>query len=160
MKKIVRNVFTCDAAYSFLDVVATIAGPTGSAQLASGAGPADEGISVEMAGDKNTMTIGADGTVMHSLHADKSGRVIARLLKTSPNNALLQQMFDAQTVSASTHGQNTIVIQQKAAGDIITCRQCAFKRNPANSYQKEANIVEWEWDVGMIDTVRGTYPTS
>ncbi len=35
---------------------------------------------------QNTMTIGADGEVMHSLHADKSGTVTVNLLKTSPTN--------------------------------------------------------------------------
>ncbi len=39
-----------------------------------------------MGGPKNTMTIGADGEVMHSLHADKSGTVTVNLLKTSPTN--------------------------------------------------------------------------
>ena len=158
--RIFRNVYTRDAAYSFIDVTAHIVGPTGSSPLAYGAGAADEGISVEMAGDKNTMTIGADGTVMQSLHADKSGRVTVRLLKTSPANAALQIMYDAQSISAALWGQNTIVIQQKAAGDITTCRQVAFKRNPQNQYQKEAGIVEWEFDAGMIDTIRGTYPSS
>lgn len=145
------------SAYSFLDVVATISGPTGSAQLASGAQNADEGISFEMTGDKNTMTTGADGSVMHSLHAEKSGRVIVRLLKTSPINQLLQAMYDAQTLSAQLHGQNTIVCQQKQAGDITTARQCAFKRKPPLTYAKEGGIIEWEWDAGLIDTVLGTY---
>lgn len=146
--------------YAFADVVATIAGPTGSANLAYGAGAAEEGITFEPIADKNTMTIGADGTVMHSLHGDKSGRAIIRLLKTSPTNALLHQMYDAQTVSASLHGQNVILCQQKASGDVTTARQCAFKRKPTINYQKEGGIIEWELDVGMLDTVLGTYPTS
>lgn len=148
------------SSYSFNDVVATISGPTGSANLAYGAGPSEEGISFEAAGDKNTMQVGADGSVQHSLHADKSGRVIVRLLKTSPINAILQQMYDVQTTSASLHGQNVIVCQQKAANDVTTARQVAFKRLPPLSYQKEAGTIEWEFDAGMIDRVLGTYPTS
>lgn len=148
------------ASYSFLDVVATLSGPTGSANLAMGAGTSDEGISFEQIGDKNTMQIGSGGHVQHSLHADKSGRVIVRLLKTSPQNAVLQQMYDIQTSSASLHGQNTVVCQQKASGDVTTARQVAFKRKPPISYQKEAGMIEWEFDAGQIDTVLGTYPTS
>lgn len=148
------------ATYAFNDVVATISGPTGSANLAYGAATSDEGISFEAAGDKNTMSIGADGSVQHSLHADKSGRVVVRLQKTSPINALLHQMYDIQTTSASLHGQNTIVCQQKASGDVTTARQVAFKRKPPLSYQKEAGTIEWEFDAGMLDTVLGTYPTS
>lgn len=83
--------------YSFLDVQATLVGPTGIVQLGYGAAVADEGISIEAAGDKNTMIIGADGEGMHSLHADKSGTVTVRLLKTSPTNAKLMVMYDAQS---------------------------------------------------------------
>ncbi len=32
------------------------------------------------------MTVGADGEVMHSLHAGKSGTITVTLLKTSPVN--------------------------------------------------------------------------
>jgi|SRR6185369_1230367 len=148
------------ATYAFNDVVAVITGPTGSADLAYGAQAAEEGITFEPVGDKNTMTVGADGSVMHSLHADKSGRVIIRLLKTSPTNAILQRMYDIQTTSASLHGQNTILCQQKAAGDVTTARQCAFKRKPPINYQKEGGLMEWELDAGLLDTVLGTYPTA
>jgi hypothetical protein len=60
--------------YSFLDVSASLAGPTG---LVGGYGSAnaEEGITVTMTEAKNTMTIGADGEVMHSLHAGKSGTI-------------------------------------------------------------------------------------
>lgn len=144
-------------AYSFQDVNASLVGPTGTVNLAAGAGAADEGITFEMTGDKNTMVTGADGTVMHSLHAEKSGRVIVRLLKTSPVNAILQAMYDAQTASGALHGQNTILCQQKAANDATTAQQCAFKRKPPLAYQKEATTMEWEFDAGRIDTVLGTY---
>ena len=146
--------------YSFIDVVAMFVGPTGSANLAYGAAPSDEGISFEAAGDKNTMTVGPDGSVMHSLHADKTGRVIIRLLKTSPINAVMHRHYDVQTTSAALHGQNTIICQQKASGDVTTARQVAFKHKPTINYQKEGGIIEWELDAGFIDTVLGQYPTS
>ncbi len=148
------------ASYAFNDVAATLSGPTGSINLAYGAGTADEGITFEPTGDKNTMQVGSGGAVQHSLHADKSGRVVIRYLKTSPTNAALMQAYDLQTSSASLHGQNTIVCQQKASGDVTTARQVAFKRRPAVNYQKEAGVIEWELDAGMIDTVLGIYPTS
>lgn len=148
------------ASYSFNDVVATLTGPTGSINLAKDASMSEEGISFEPAGDKNTMQVGAGGAVQHSLHADESGRVILRYLKTSPTNALLQAAYDVQTTTAALHGQNMIVCQQKASGDITTARQVAFKRQPALSYQKEAGTIEWELDVGHMSRVLGTYPTS
>ncbi|MCE6957462.1 DUF3277 family protein, partial [Acinetobacter baumannii] len=70
--------------YSFMDTQCTLASDDGVIDLGYGAGVADEGITIAMAGDANTMTIGADGEGMHSLSANKSGTVTVRLLKTSP----------------------------------------------------------------------------
>ena len=144
-------------AYSFQDVGASLSGPTGVVNLGYGAQVSDEGISIDMAEDKSTMTIGADGSGMHSLHASKAGHVTVRLLKTSPINALLMAMYDAQTITASLHGQNTIVITQTASGDITSCRRCAFKKRPNLNYKKDGDIVEWPFDAISIDSVLGTY---
>lgn len=143
--------------YSFLDVQASLVGPTGSVNLGYGAAVADEGITIEMAGDKNTMMIGADGEGMHSLHADKSGTVTVRLLKTSPTNAILQAMYDAQTLTSSLHGSNIITIAQSQSGDITVARSCAFKRKPSLSYKKDGDFMEWAFDSIKIDTILGTY---
>lgn len=144
-------------AYSFLDVQATIAGPGGAFNLGSGAGNAKEGITIEMTEDKNTMTIGADGTPMHSLHAGKGGTVTVRLLKTSPVNARLQALYDAQSQSSSLWGQNIISINNTASGDNVGCRSVAFKKSPNNSYAEDGGTNEWVFDAGQIDSILGTY---
>lgn len=143
--------------YSFMSVAATLVGPTGDCDLGYGAAVAEEGITIEMAEDKNTMLIGADGEGMHSLHAGKSGQVTVRLLKTSPINAKLQAFYDAQTLTPTLHGQNVIVIRQLQSGDVTTCRSCAFKKKPALNYRKDGDIVEWVFDSVKIDTILGTY---
>jgi hypothetical protein len=143
--------------YSFQNVTASLAGPTGTVDLGYGAGVAEEGISIDMAGDKNTMTIGADGNGMHSQHADKSGTVTVRLLKTSPNNSILQQFYDEQALNSAIWGLNVIVIQQTASGDITTCQPAAFKRKPTLNYRKDGDFLEWTFDAIAIDTVLGQY---
>ncbi len=145
------------ATYSFVDIQAALAGPTGVVNLGYGAAVSDEGISIEMAGDKNTMMIGADGEGMHSLHADKSGTIIVRLLQTSPTNAKLQAMYDAQTLSSSLHGLNVITVTNPVSGDVTVGRNAAFKRKPSLSYKKDGAILEWSFDCIKIDTVLGTY---
>src|ERR1700760_4891471 len=107
--------------YSFKDVVASITGPGGSFALGNGSGAAEEGITVEPTEDINTMTIGADGSGMHSLHADQSGMITVVLLKNSPTNALLQALYNFQTSSSASHGQNTITISNTASGDAMNC---------------------------------------
>lgn len=143
--------------YSFMDVTATLVGPTGVVNLGYGASVADEGITIDAAGDKNSMMIGADGEGMHSLHADKSGTVTVRLLQTSKTNAILQAMYDAQTLSPKLHGMNTIVVTNTASNDVHTARECAFKRKPSVSYKKDGTILEWVFDSIKIDSVLGNY---
>lgn len=142
--------------YSFLDVQAAIVGPGGAFSLGSGAGVADEGIEIDPSGEIDTMQIGADGTGQHSLHGDKSGKVTVRLLKTSPVNKQLSQMYNFQTASAASHGQNTITITDSVRGDVITCRQCAFAKAPNISYGKEAGTQDWEFNAIAIDRVLGS----
>lgn len=141
--------------YSFLDVVAAIAGPGGATPLASGAGAAEEGITVEPVADQNTMTIGAGGEGMHSLSANTASTVTVRLLKTSPVNAVLQAMFDFQTLSSRFHGKNTITISNTASGDVIVLAAAAFKKRPTINYAKEGGTIEWLFDAVKTGQVLG-----
>ena len=82
--------------YSFMDTHCTLTSADAVIDLGYGAAISDEGITFAMAGDKNTMTIGADGEGMHSLHADNSGQITIRFLKTSPTNAKLMNLYNLQ----------------------------------------------------------------
>ena len=137
--------------YSFLDTQVAINGPGGSFTIGgTGSGSAEEGITVEMNEDKNTMTIGADGTAMHSLHAGQGGKLTIRLLKTSPVNSQLSAMYATQTSSSALHGQNVVSLKNSTLGDSITAAKCAFKRLPTLTYAKEGGINVWEFDVGVV----------
>lgn len=141
--------------YAFADIQASIVGPGGSFSIGSGAGAAEEGISVAMVDDRSSMVIGADGTGQHNLHAGKGGTVTVRLLKTSPVNRQLQQMYDYQTSSAAFHGKNTITIRDVARGDVITASEAAFKKMPDNSYGKDGGVMEWVWEAIRVDQILG-----
>jgi len=143
------------AAYSFLDVQAAIEGPGGAFPLGSGAGVAEEGITIEPAGDKNVMTVGADGSVMHSLKADASGAVTVTLLRTSRTNALLQTMYNFQTSGSRWHGRNILVIRNAVSGDVVTCTDVAFAKAPSNPYATEGGKIAWTFHAGKIVTVLG-----
>jgi hypothetical protein len=143
--------------YSFLNVQATINGPGGVVNLGNGAGTAQEGITIARAGDKNAMLIGADGNGMNTLRADKSGQVTVRLLKTSPANAALMAMHNAQSLSSTLWGQNIITVTQTGVGDIHTAREVAFKKVPDLNYKQDGDIVEWVFDAIKIDAMLGTY---
>lgn len=141
--------------YSFLDVLAAIVGPGGGFSLGAGAGNSEEGITIEANAEIDAMAVGADGSVAHSLIANKAGKVTIRLLKTSPLNAALAAMLAFQRTAGSNHGQNTITIANKTSGDVVSCQLCAFSKVPTITYAKEAGINEWEFNAGIIDVGLG-----
>lgn len=144
--------------YSFQNVTASLTGIAGTIpNMGYGAGAADEGITVARAEDVNTMTPGADGEIMHSLHKTKHGQVTVRLLKTSPVNALLIALFNLQTSSPKLHGKNVIVVANSANAELHTCREVAFKKMPDFNSKKDGDIVEWTFDAGKIDSIAGIY---
>jgi hypothetical protein len=106
--------------------------------------------------DKNIMTVGADGTVMHSLKADESGTLTVTLLRTSLTNSKLQNLYNYQTASSRNHGQNTIMIRNAVSGDVITCTEAAFSKAISNPYATEGGKLAWAFHVGHIDTRLGT----
>ena len=140
--------------YSFMDVTATIDGEGGNFSIKDGA--AEEGITVEPVGDKNVMTPGADGEVMHSLVASSASTVTVRLLKTSPVNQQLMAMYNYQTSSSARHGTNTITVRDAARGDLITVTNAAFKKVPSLTYAKEGGMNEWTFDGGKTNYVLGS----
>lgn len=142
------------SAYSFLSVQASIVGPGLNAQIGSSSGAAKEGLSAEMDEDKIAVTTGADGSIMTSLKASQTGRIVVRLLKTSPINATLMAAFNFQRQNAANTGQNSIRVVDKARGDVVTGRQMGFLRMPNNTWGEEGNVIEWTF-VGIVNEVLG-----
>ena len=143
--------------YSFIDVSASMTGPTGVIDLGYGAANADEGITVAMAEAKNTMTVGADGEVMHSLHAGKAGTVTVTLLKTSPVNKKLSLAYNAQSQSSALWGNNVFVVRNSASGDLVTIRSAAFQKQPDFANAKDGGTVAWVFDGGKVDELLGEF---
>lgn len=142
------------ATYSFLDVHAALVGPGGSINLGAGAATTEEGITTEYKDDKNIQSTGADGAVMNSLNASKSGTLIVRLLKTSPVNQQLSQMYNLQSQSSATWGLNVISIKNPTSGDSITATYAAFKKHSPVTYDKDGRHNEWAFDC-MLDMSLG-----
>ncbi len=142
--------------YSFLDVHAAIVGPGAAFSLGAGSGNAEEGITITPSEEIDNMMIGADGSAMHSLRADKSGKIKISLLKTSPTNALLSAAMAFQRTSGANHGQNTLTIVNIATGDTITCQQVAFAKVPDLKYSKDGGMNEWDFNAGVIDVGLGS----
>lgn len=137
--------------YSFLDTKAAMQGPGMAVVLADGAGVSEEGITVEPAEDIDVTTIGADGSGMHSLRANKSGKITVRLLKTSPLNLQLAEALAFQRISGANWGINTFSLVNMTSGDTITGQQVAFAKVPVVTYAKDGGINEWSFNAITID---------
>lgn len=142
------------ATYSFLSFSASINGPNGSFSLSDG--NTEGGITFSMRGAKNTLTVGADGSGMNSLHADNSGTITVRALKTSPVNAMLMEMYNADAADPTSWGQNTITGRDVNRGDHATGTGCAFQKRPDLTYDKEGAANEWVLDVTNLDEKLGS----
>lgn len=132
--------------YSFADNYANLTGPGCSAQLAAATGAADEGVSVEFTEESNRVTTGADGAGFNTLVTISRARILARFLKTSPTNSILQQAYAYQRTSSLFWGQNIFVLTNPVLGDAVTAQGVAFTRLPRNSWGKEGPMLEWEFD--------------
>lgn len=143
------------ATYAFQDVSGTYIGPGGTFQLGHESGAAEEGLTIDYVEDKGTMTIGADGSVMHSLHAGKGATLTLRLLKTSPVNHQLSLAYNIETASSAAYGIGTIVVRNPFSGDVITCRQVGFKKAPPANYAKDGGTNEWTFNCGKVDMLYG-----
>ena len=134
--------------YSFLDTNCSIVGPGGAFDLTGGA--AKEGITITPREDKSKLEIGADGSGLHQLRADKSATITIRLLKNSPTNALLSAMYDLQESTSSLWGINMISVNSNI-GDEISLRYVAFKKQPTVTYAEEGPMNEWEMEAVYMD---------
>ena len=102
------------------------------------------------------MTIGAGGAAMQALNAAKAGKVTIRLLKTSPVNAQLSALYNFQhEAGAAAWGQNVLTITDIARGDTYVCVQGSFVKFPDNTYNKNGNSLDWEFEFGEVDPLLG-----
>ena len=143
------------ATYSLKDIEASIEGPGGSFQIGAGVGLAEEGINIESTGDVNTMTEGGDGEIMHSLKASTAATLTLTLLRTSPTNAKLMNLFNFQTSSSRFHGQNIIIVRNPVSGDVNTLTQAAFQKKPALPYAVDGGKTVWTFQ-GKLTTILGS----
>lgn len=142
--------------YSFLDFHGSLVGPGGIINIGAGSGSAEEGVTVEPLEETDKMVIGADGSGMHSLNGSRAAKVTVRLLKTSPVNGLLMQMYNFQRVSSLLWGKNVLTMRDVARGDQYVAREVAFTKMPTNTYGKDGGMLEWEMNAVAADAVLGT----
>lgn len=142
------------SAYSFLSFQGAISGPGGAFNIGAGAGASEEGIKTSMLEEKDLATSGAGGEMMHTLRADQRGKVTLSLLKTSPLNALLSNMYNLQKGNPSLWGVNTMTGNDVYRGDNFSITQAAIVKLPDVTWDKDGKMIEWEF-VGLLEEQLG-----
>lgn len=144
------------ASYSFQDIVGSLIGPGIAQSIGAGSGNADGGITLTRAEVKNTMAVGADGTVMHSMHAGNHGTLTISLMKTAPLNQMLSSAYNFQRANSANWGRNSVSLRDPQRGDWWACAQVAFQKHPDITYAKDSDIIAWTFDVGAVDGAFGS----
>lgn len=144
--------------YSFINTEAVFNGPGGSATLSfslTEGGVAEEGISIEQTEEQGVMAIGADGTVQHSLRAATAGKMTVTVMRNNDLNLKLFEAFNIQKSSSALWGKNVITLNDTVSGESYTCSGTAFIKLPANYWKKDAEALQWEFNVGNIIATGG-----
>lgn len=141
--------------YSFLNIAGTLVSVGGTVTIGARSGIAQDGATIEYEGDKATMTPGADGAWMHSLHAFSGGSFTLRVLKTAPLNSILSKIYDATTSSSANYGGDTISVRDTVRGDSWTLEGCGIRKFPSTVYAKEGAAFEWVFNCGKITGLLG-----
>lgn len=132
-------------AYSFANITLTLTGPGGSIRLGAGAGNDKGGITCSLDEDKTTTVTGADGAVMQNLHPGQTGTITVRLLKTSPSNAFLSQLYNFQRQSSANWGQNVMRGADVVRGDVFSGISMAFVKFPDVTWAEDGPSLEWQF---------------
>lgn len=140
------------AAYSPLDVHATITGPGGMISLGMGSGLAQDGITITQSEPTNSMQVGLDGSVCHNKSESSAGTIAFSFLGVSKAQDQLLKMYNLQerVPGSLMHGKNVITITNNATGETIVATECAFQNISATGYKKEIDNATWTFDCGQI----------
>ncbi|EYR81385.1 phage protein [Shinella sp. DD12] len=134
------------SAYGYVNTANTVDG-----QLIQGLWDGDDAISIAPLGDKGTMLIGADGSALFSVSANRGATITLRLMHTSPTHRLLTQKLKRQQALASSVAAFPVTAFDTSSGEGGTGDKCFIQSAPTDSKGTNATVREWvlvtgEWN--------------
>lgn len=126
------------SAYGFVNTANTVDG-----QLIQGLWDGDDVITIAPIADKGTMLIGADGSALFSVSANKGATITIRLQPTSPTHRLLTQKLKRQQALASASTAFPVTAFDTASGEGGTADKCFIQSAPTDSKGVNATVREW-----------------
>lgn len=137
-------------AYSFQNMVVLVNGVE-LTNFAEG----DDVINVQRRVDSATDKVGADGKMMVSVSADKSGELTFRLQQTSPSNKYLTALIAAQEATGRPFVPVFVLIQDTYRNDVATGTAGYLKKLPNMTRGVQGNNQEWTIVTERLDLLFG-----
>jgi hypothetical protein len=125
-------------AYGFVNTSNMVDG-----QLIQGLWDGDDAISIAPLADKGTMMIGADGSALFSVSANKGATITLRLMHTSPTHRLLMQKLKRQQALASPVAAFPVTAYDTSSGEGGTADKCFIQSSPTDTKGINATVREW-----------------
>ena len=126
------------SAYGFINTANTVDG-----QIIQGLWDVDDAISIAPIADKGTMLIGADGSALFSVSANRGATITLRLQHTSPTHRLLQQKLKRQQALASPATAFPVTAYDTSSGEGGTADKCFIQTAPTDTKGVNATVREW-----------------
>lgn len=136
--------------YSFQNLVTIING----VEL-SGFADGDDVIHITRRSDSASDKVGADGKMMVSISADKSGEFTFKLQQTSSSNKFLMGLLALQEHAGSTFVPIVILMQDTYRNDLATGTTGYLKKTPDMTRGGGGNTQEWTVVTERLDLVFG-----
>ena len=139
--------------YSFINTVVIVNG----VEL-TGWADGDDVIKISRRTDAASDKIGADGSMMVALSADKSGEFVFKLMQTSPSNKYLSGLTALQENSPKTFIPCVVLFQDSFRNDLSTGTLGYIKKQPEVQRGMAGNAQEWTVVVERLDLLLGDPP--
>lgn len=126
------------SAYSFTNVSATVDG-----RQVQGPWDGDDALVVTPGADRGTGLVGADGSGIFSISADKSATISVKLMHTSPTHRLLVEKMKRQQALGAAASSFPFQFIDTVSGEGGSADKCYIMTAPADSKGKNATVREW-----------------
>ena len=136
--------------YSFANTIVLVNGVeiTGFAE-------GDDVIDIKRLNDSASHKIGADGNMMTSLSADKSGSIAIKLNQTSSSNKFLSKLHTAQEAMGSRCRPVQVMFQDTYRNDLASGSLGYIKTHADTVRGAQGQKTEWTFIVEKLDQVLG-----
>lgn len=136
-------------AYSMVNVVATV-----DRRPVIGFWDGDDAVSVDRNADRGTGLVGADGSGIFSITADKSAAITLRLQHTSPTHRLLHQKLKQQQARGALFKGFSFSVKDLASGEGGSSDRVFIQAAPSDGKGVNATVREWVlWAGEYVDEV-------